>query len=99
MKAGFLTQPGQIELREVDVPTPGKGEVVARVHTALTCGTDLEIYRRGNPNIKLPSLFGNEFQRIMIGDKQKKMRYLFGLNQKGFNSHLLILHKHRKAKL
>ena len=61
MKAGFLIEPGQIELREVDVPTPAYGEVVARVHTALTCGTDLKTYRRGHPKISLPSLFGHEF--------------------------------------
>ena len=61
MQAGFLVKPGQIELRELPVPEPEPGEVIAKVHTALTCGTDLKTYRRGHPKVSLPSPFGHEF--------------------------------------
>ena len=29
------------------MPVPGPGEIVVRVAAALTCGTDLKVYRRG----------------------------------------------------
>lgn len=41
------------------MPRPGPGEVLLRVRTALTCGTDLKTYRRGHP--RLPAgPFGHE---------------------------------------
>ena len=61
MQAAFLVEPGKIELREIPIPEPGIGEVIAKVHTALTCGTDLKTYRRGHPKVTLPSPFGHEF--------------------------------------
>ena len=61
MQAAFLVEPGKIELREIPIPEPGKGEIIAKVHTALTCGTDLKTYRRGHPKVTLPSPFGHEF--------------------------------------
>jgi len=61
MQAAFLIEPGTIELREIPVPEPKEGEIIAKVHTALTCGTDLKTYRRGHPKVTLPSPFGHEF--------------------------------------
>ena len=61
MQAAFLVEPGKIELREIPIPEPGIGEIIAKVHTALTCGTDLKTYRRGHPKVTLPSPFGHEF--------------------------------------
>ena len=70
MQAGFLVEPGKIELREIPVPEPSPGEVIAKVHTALTCGTDLKTYRRGHPKVSLPSPFGHEFSGTVsaLGD-------------------------------
>ena len=70
MRAGFLLEPGKIELREIPVPEPSQGEVIAKVHTALTCGTDLKTYRRGHPKVSLPSPFGHEFSGTIsaLGD-------------------------------
>ena len=70
MRAGFLLEPGKIELREIPVPEPSQGEVIAKVHTALTCGTDLKTYRRGHPKVSLPSPFGHEFSGTVsaLGD-------------------------------
>ncbi len=56
-----LVQPGQVELREVPVPDAGPGELLIRVQAALTCGTDLKLYRRGHPKLPLPTAFGHEF--------------------------------------
>ena len=61
MIAGFLIAPTQIELRDIPVPEPGPGEVVVRVRVALTDGTDLKAFRRGHPQMPMPTRFGHEF--------------------------------------
>ena len=61
MIASLLLEPGRLELRDVEIPEPGPGEVVVRVRTALTCGTDLKAFRRGHPKMKIPGPFGHEF--------------------------------------
>lgn len=61
MLAAQLIRPGSVELTRAPVPSPGPGEVLLRVETALTCGTDLKTYRRGHPRIPLPSPMGHEF--------------------------------------
>lgn len=61
MDAAFLLAPGRLELRRVPVPRPAAGEVVVRVESALTCGTDLKMLRRGHAKLPLPAAFGHEF--------------------------------------
>jgi len=61
MLAHLLLEPGKIDYREVETPKPGPGEVVVRVSTALTCGTDLKAFLRGHPKMPMPTLFGHEF--------------------------------------
>ena len=61
MLATLLLEPGRMELREVDIPRAGPGEVIVKIRTALTCGTDLKALRRGHPKIPMPTLFGHEF--------------------------------------
>lgn len=60
MTAVELLRPGELAIRELAVPEPGPGEVVIRVETALTCGTDLKTFRRGHPRIPLPVPMGHE---------------------------------------
>jgi L-iditol 2-dehydrogenase len=61
MKQAFLLQPGKIEIRDVPVPEPSDGEVVVKINTALTCGTDLKAYVRGHSLIPMPGPFGHEY--------------------------------------
>ena len=61
MIASLLLEPGRLELRYIEIPEPGPGEVVVKVRTALTCGTDLKAFRRGHPKMKIPGPFGHEF--------------------------------------
>lgn len=60
MRAVMFLEPGRLELRQVPVPQVGPGEILVRIRTALTCGTDVKTYRRGHPNVKPPVLFGHE---------------------------------------
>lgn len=61
MQAVLLFGEGHLEIREVDLPVPGPGEVLVRVRAATTCGTDLKIFRRGHPKFPFPFVFGHEF--------------------------------------
>lgn len=61
-----LVEPGRIELREADVPAPGRGELLVRVDAALTCGTDVKMFRRGHPRISLPAPFGHEMAGTIV---------------------------------
>ncbi len=61
MRTHVLVEPGRLELREVPRPTPGAGEIVVRIRTALTCGTDVKAFLRGHPKWPMPTPFGHEF--------------------------------------
>lgn len=62
MQAAMIYAPGDVRYETVATPTPGHGEMVVSVDTALTCGTDLKTYRRGHPVLikQYPSGFGHE---------------------------------------
>ena len=72
MKAIQYYGPQDIKYEEVMVKPPEEGEVVVKVMSALTCGTDVKTYRRGHPVLikSVPSGFGHEFAGIV--DKVSK---------------------------
>lgn len=45
MRVAFFKTPGQVELREVDRPTPGPDEVLVRITAAGICGSDVAAWR------------------------------------------------------
>ena len=57
MKAVRFWAPNDIRYEEVEVPKLQEGEILVRVHAALTCGTDVKTFRRGHPVLikKIPS--------------------------------------------
>ena len=61
MRTGYLVAPERIELREEAIPRAEPGGVVVRVRIALTDGTDLKAFRRGHPQMPMPTRFGHEF--------------------------------------
>ena len=66
MQAAVLYGKEDVRLESVPVPAIGPGEMLVRVRTALTCGTDVKVFRRGYhaKMIRPPALFGHE----MAGD-------------------------------
>ncbi|HEY8321323.1 MAG TPA: alcohol dehydrogenase catalytic domain-containing protein [Candidatus Baltobacteraceae bacterium] len=60
-RVAMLVEPRKIELRSEAIPTAPPGGLVVRVRAALTDGTDLKAYRRGHPQMPMPSRFGHEF--------------------------------------
>jgi len=63
MKAAMLYGVKDLRVEEVPVPKVEAGEVLVKVKTATTCGTDLKIFQRGYVEkvIKLPTIFGHEW--------------------------------------
>ena len=62
MTAAVLYGKENVQIETVDVPQIGRGDVLVRVRAALTCGTDVKVFRRGYHArmIVPPALFGHE---------------------------------------
>jgi L-iditol 2-dehydrogenase len=67
MKAIQYYGPHNIQYEEVMSKPPEAGEVVVKVESALTCGTDVKTFRRGHPVLikNVPSGFGHEFAGVV----------------------------------
>ncbi|HEY7513081.1 MAG TPA: alcohol dehydrogenase, partial [Vicinamibacteria bacterium] len=47
MKAAVLYGREDVRVEKMDVPAVGPGEILLRTRAALTCGTDVKVFRRG----------------------------------------------------
>lgn len=67
MRAAVLYGREDLRLEEVDRPRAADGDLVIRVVAALTCGTDLKVYRRGYHARMLqpPVSFGHELAGVV----------------------------------
>jgi L-iditol 2-dehydrogenase len=67
MKAAVLYGREDVRIEQVDVPRLGPGDLLLRTRVALTCGTDVKVYRRGYHArmITPPSVFGHEVAGIV----------------------------------
>jgi L-iditol 2-dehydrogenase len=82
MTAAVLRGKEDLRVEQVAMPVAGPGELIVRVAAALTCGTDLKVYRRGYHArmLTLDRLFGHELagtvesvgagvSRFAVGDR------------------------------
>ncbi len=67
MNAVMYYGPNDVRYERVDIPEINDNEVLVKVKTALTCGTDVKTYHRGHPVLikNIPSGFGHEFSGII----------------------------------
>ena len=67
MTAAVLYGKEDMKIEKVPIPRVGEGEVLVKVHVALTCGTDLKVYQRGYHArmIVPPALFGHELAGVI----------------------------------
>ena len=72
MTAAVLYGKEHLRIETVEVPKLGRGDVLVRVRAALTCGTDVKVFRRGYHArmIVPPALFGHELAGdvVALGD-------------------------------
>ncbi len=68
MQAAILHGREDIRIESVPVPKAEPGEVIVQVGAALTCGTDLKVFRRGYHArmIVPPALFGHELAGTVV---------------------------------
>ena len=76
MLAAVLYGKEQVRLESIPVPAIGPGDILVRVRAALTCGTDLKVFRRGYHArmIVPPAVFGHEFAGdvVAVGESVTK---------------------------
>jgi L-iditol 2-dehydrogenase len=67
MTAAVLYGKEDLRIERLPVPKAGAGELVVKVGAALTCGTDLKVYRRGYHAMMLkpPIPFGHELAGVV----------------------------------
>ncbi|MFN3325249.1 MAG: zinc-binding dehydrogenase [Bryobacteraceae bacterium] len=78
MMAAVLYGRENLKIEPVAIPTIEKDDVLVRVKAALTCGTDVKVFRRGYHArmIVPPALFGHELAGdiVAVGDEVTKFR-------------------------
>jgi L-iditol 2-dehydrogenase len=67
MTAAVLYGSENLKIESIDVPTIAPDEVLIRVKVALTCGTDLKVWKRGYHArmIRPPAVFGHELAGVV----------------------------------
>ena len=60
MKAAVLEALEQLVVREAPTPEVDAGSMLVKVHACAVCGSDLRIYRYGNPRVVPPQTLGHE---------------------------------------
>lgn len=80
MKAAVLKGKEDLRIEQVPVPKAGPGELVVRVDAALTCGTDLKVFRRGYHAKMLTKdrLFGHEIAGTVVETGEGVMEFQVG---------------------
>lgn len=61
MKAAYYLKKHAIDLADLDIPQPKKGEALIKVKYAGICGSDLHVYHGAHPTAKFPVIPGHEF--------------------------------------
>jgi len=78
MLAAVLYGKEQLRVEPVAIPSLGEGDLLVRVRAALTCGTDVKVFRRGYHArmIVPPALFGHELAGdvVAVGENVTRFR-------------------------
>jgi L-iditol 2-dehydrogenase len=80
MQAAVLYGKEDVKVESVEVPKIGPGDVLVRVKAALTCGTDVKVFRRGYHArmIQPPALFGHELAGDIVAAGAAVSRFRTG---------------------
>jgi len=76
MRAAVVVEPRRLEIREVDIPQVGPGEVLIKVKACGICGTDFSIYTGKYSRENLPLIPGHEFsgEIVEVGEGVRHLR-------------------------
>lgn len=76
MRAAILHGKEDLRIEHVQVPQIEEGEILLKIEVALTCGTDLKVFRRGYhaKMLKPPMAFGHEGAGVVVESRTKKFK-------------------------
>lgn len=76
MKAAVLEALEKLVVREVPTPEVDDDSVLVRVEACAVCGSDIRIYRHGNPRVTPPAIMGHESagEVVAVGKNVKKFQ-------------------------
>jgi len=76
MNACLFYGPGDVRYEKIPVPKINENEILVKVDTVLTGGTDVKTFKRGHPVLikSVPSIFGHQFSGtvVKVGKNVKK---------------------------
>ena len=88
MLAAVLYGKEDVKIEQVAIPVIGPGDVLVRVKVALTCGTDVTVFRRGYHArmIMPPALFGHELAGDVVAAGSAVRKFQVGQRVVAANS-------------
>ena len=88
MMAAVLYGKEHLQVEPVAVPTIGSGDILVRVKVALTCGTDVKVFRRGYHArmIVPPAVFGHELAGDVVKAGEEVTKFCIGQRVVAANS-------------
>lgn len=64
-RAGYISEPGKVVLRDEPKRAPGENEVLIKVKASAICGSDMHLFHGRHPYAKLPTTIGHEVSGIV----------------------------------
>jgi L-iditol 2-dehydrogenase len=88
MMAAVLYGKEHLEVEPVAIPEIGREDVLVRVQVALTCGTDVKVFRRGYHALMIvpPAVFGHELAGDVVAVGEDVTRFSLGQRVVSANS-------------
>lgn len=76
MRTGYLSEVGNVEIRQFEVPSITDTEVLIKVVVSGICGSDLHAFHGKHPFRKAPMILGHEVagEVVKIGDKVSNIK-------------------------
>lgn len=75
MKAICLEKPGEIYVKEMNIPKRGENEILIKVHSLGICGSDIGAYIGSNPLVSYPRIIGHEVtgEVVEVPDDEREL--------------------------
>ena len=76
MKAVYLEEPGNIYMKDIEMPASKPGHAIVKVRSASICGSDVGAYRGHNVLVTYPRILGHEVagEIFEIGPNEKGLK-------------------------
>ncbi len=65
MKQAIMTAPGEIMIHEIEVPKPGRDEVLLEIQRIGVCGSDVHVFHGLHPYTSYPVVQGHEYSATL----------------------------------